>query len=42
MPEVFIVKPFFQAEKINVTISGPNFYKNITLYPDLNLNYETK
>lgn len=39
--EVFIVKPFFQAEKINVTISGPNFYKNITLYPDLNLNYET-
>ena len=39
--EVFIVKPFFQAEKINVDISGPNFYKNITLYPDLNLNYET-
>lgn len=39
--EVFVVKPFFQAEKINVDISGPNFYKNITLYPDLNLNYET-
>ena len=39
--EVFIVKPFFQAEKINVDISGPNFYKNVTLYPDLNLNYET-
>ena len=39
--EIFIVKPFFQAEKINVDISGPNFYKNITLYPDLNLNYET-
>ena len=39
--EVFIVKPTFQAEKINVDISGPNFYKKITLYPDLNLNYET-
>ena len=39
--EVFIVKPSFQAEKIIVTINGPNFYKNITLYPDLDLNYET-
>ena len=39
--EVFVIKPFFQAEKITVEISGPNFYKNITLYPDLDLNYET-
>ena len=39
--EIFIEKPFFQPESIIVTISGPNFDKTLTLYPDLNLNYET-
>ena len=39
--EVFIIKPFFQPEQIIIDISGPNFYKTVTLYPDLNLNYET-
>ena len=39
--EVFIVKPFFQPEPIIVLISGPNFDRTLTLYPDLNLNYET-
>jgi hypothetical protein len=39
--QVFIIKPFFQPQQITMTISGPNFYKTITLYPDLNLNYKT-
>ena len=39
--EVFIEKPFFKPESIIVTISGPNFDRTLTLYPDLNLNYET-
>ncbi|WP_428324460.1 lamin tail domain-containing protein [Nitrosopumilus sp.] len=39
--EVFIEKPFFQPESIIVIISGPNFDKTLTLYPDLNLNYKT-
>lgn len=39
--EVEIVKPYFQPEQIIVNIDGPNFYKTITLYPDLNLNYKT-
>ena len=39
--EVFVYKPHFQPEQIIVTISGGNFYKTVTLYPDLNLNYET-
>ena len=38
--EVFIVKPFFQPEPIMVSISGPNFDRTLTLYPDLNLNYD--
>lgn len=38
--EAFIVKPFFQPEPILVSISGPNFDRTLTLYPDLNLNYE--
>ena len=39
--EVFIVKPFFQSEPIIVNITGPNFDRVITLYPDLDLNFET-
>ena len=39
--EVFVEKPFFQPESIIVIISGPNFDKTLTLYPDLNLNYKT-
>jgi len=39
--EVFIVQPFFQPEPIMINISGPNFYKTITLFPDLSLNYDT-
>jgi len=39
--EVFVYKPLFQPEQIIVTISGGDFYKTVTLYPDLNLNYET-
>ncbi|MBC8516435.1 MAG: lamin tail domain-containing protein [Nitrosopumilus sp.] len=39
--EVYVVKPFFQPEQIVITITGTNFNKIITMYPDLNLNYET-
>jgi hypothetical protein len=39
--EVYIVKPFFQPEQIVMTITGPNFDKIITMYPDLNLEYGT-
>ncbi|AJW71216.1 lamin tail domain-containing protein [Nitrosopumilus adriaticus] len=39
--EVFIVKPFFQSEPINVEISGPNYFQSLKLYPDLKLNYKT-
>ncbi len=39
--EVFIVQPFFQPQQIVMTITGPNFYKIITMYPDLNLEYDT-
>ncbi len=39
--EVYVLKPFFQPEQIVITISGPNFDKTLTMYPDYNLNYET-
>ncbi len=39
--EVYALKPFFKPEQIMVTISGPNFDKTLTMYPDLNLNFET-
>jgi len=38
--QVFTVKPSFQPQQITITITGPNFNKDITLYPDLNLNYK--
>jgi hypothetical protein len=40
--QLFIEKPFFQAEQIKINIFGPNGYdKDINLYPDLNLKYKT-
>jgi hypothetical protein len=39
--KIFIEKPYFQVEPILITITGPNFYHKVSLYPDYNLNYET-
>ncbi|MCE9652156.1 MAG: lamin tail domain-containing protein [Nitrosarchaeum sp.] len=39
--QVFIEKPYFHADEILIKISGPNFDKTISLYPDLKLNYKT-
>ena len=39
--EVFVYKPFFQPEQIVVDITGPDFFKTLTLYPDLNKNFQT-
>jgi hypothetical protein len=39
--QVFIVKPYYHADEIIIKISGPNYNKSISLYPDLNLNYKT-
>lgn len=38
--EVETVQPYFLPEQIIISITGPNFDKTITMYPDLNLNYE--
>lgn len=38
---VFVEKPFFQPQVITVKITGPNFDRTLTLYPDLNLNFKT-
>lgn len=38
--QIFTVKPYFQPQQITITITGPNFNKVITMYPDLNLNYK--
>jgi len=39
--QVLIAPSFIFPEPIIVTISGPNFDKTLTLYPDLYLNYDT-
>lgn len=39
--QIFIEKPFFQAAKIVIKISGPEFFRTIELYPDLNLKFKT-
>ena len=39
--QVFLVKPYFHADEILVKITGPNYDKTISLYPDLKLNYKT-
>ena len=39
--EVYIVKPFFQPEQIMITITGPDFSKTLTMYPNYDLQYGT-
>ena len=39
--KVFIEKPFFHSEAIIVQITGPDFHRVLTMYPDLKLNYKT-
>ena len=39
--KIFVEKPYFQPMPILITISGPNFYHTVSLYPDYDLNYET-
>jgi Lamin Tail Domain len=40
--KLFVEKPSFQAAQIMIKIYGPNgFEKNINLFPDLNLKYQT-
>ena len=39
--KVTIEKPYFQPAKIILTITGPNYYNQFELYPDLNLKYKT-
>ena len=38
--EIYVLKPLFQPEQIVITITGPDFNKIITVYPDLNLEYD--
>jgi len=39
--EIFVEKPFFHQETIDIIIQGPNYYKTWTLYPNMFLEYET-
>jgi len=39
--QIFIEIPFFHQESIDVVISGPNYFKKLTLYPNLNLEFKT-
>ena len=39
--KIFVEKPYFQPMPILITITGPNFYHTVSLYPDYDLNYET-
>jgi len=40
--KLFVEKPYFQAARIMIKIYGSNGYENnISLYPDLNLKYQT-
>ena len=39
--QVFSEKPFFHQEPIELLITGSNYYKTLTLYPNMFLEYET-
>jgi hypothetical protein len=39
--EVYALKPIFKPEQIIITVTGSNFEKTFTMYPDFNLSFET-
>jgi len=39
--QIFLEKPTFHQQTIDIVVSGPNYYKTITLYPNMFLEYET-
>ena len=39
--KMFVEKPNFQVVPIKINISGPNYSQSVSLYPDMDLNYET-
>ena len=39
--QIFQESPFFHQQTIDITVLGPNYYKTITLYPNMFLEYET-
>ncbi len=39
--QVAVYKPFFQPAIIQINISGHNYYKTVTIFPDQNLNFAT-
>ena len=39
--EIFVEKPFFHQETIDIIVQGPNYYKTFTLYPNMFLEYQT-
>lgn len=39
--EVYVVKPYYKPEQIVIHISGSNYDKTVTMYPDLKKNYKT-
>ena len=39
--QVFVEKPSFAQATIDITITGPQYFKTLTLYPDLKLGYNS-
>ena len=39
---LYTEKPYFSSEIVEISITGPNYDKNFSLFPDRNLEYSTK
>ena len=39
---LFTEKPYFTSEIIKISITGPNYYNDFSLFPERNLEYSTK
>ena len=39
--EIVVTKPYFEPQKVILTITGPDYNKVIELYPDRDLNFKT-
>ena len=39
--KLYVEKPYFTSEIIKISIQGPNYFKNIAIFPDRDLNFST-
>ena len=39
--KLYVEKPYYTSEIVKISVAGPNYFKNIAIFPDRDLNFST-